>query len=269
MEASQLSTICKEALHLAHRTLKTLKEKGCEEIHDAHVVDISTQGDIAVSEALITFFRKKKIPATVYSEESEKIELGKNPQYTITFDDIDGTDNYHRARQMLPHCTVVTIFDSKNPTFADALVAGIIEHNSETVWLATRGLGCFVNGVRMYTSLKKVLDRRTLVVIDHYASHKEIAQILRIYPQAWIKDFGSDALHLAGVANGIFDAYLCTVHKAHELGAGYLLIREAGGFIGDLKGKDFDKVPYDFNAKYSVIAAATKELAENIITKIK
>ena len=97
---------------------------------------------------------------------------------------------------------------------------------------------------------------------------KDISKLLAIYPESWVKDFSSAAFHLAGISSGLFDAYLSPSQKAHELGAGYLLIKEAGGFLQDWKGKLLDKVRYDFDAKYPIIAASTQELGDIIKTKI-
>ncbi len=264
----QLTQTCLEALLIANNVLNTLGNKGRDEVHDEHVVDISTKGDMAASDALIKFFKEQNIPAILYSEESGRIELSKNPKYTITFDDIDGTDNYHRGKGMLPYCTVVTIFDSPNPSFENALISGVIEHNSKMTWHAIRGNGCYLNGELVKTSERRNLDRRALVIIDHYASSDDISNLVKVYPESWVKDFGSAALHLAGVSSGLFDAYISPSQKAHELGAGYLLIKEAGGFLSDKKGNKLDNLKYDFDAKYSIVAASTKELGEILLSKI-
>lgn len=265
----QLIQICKEALHRAHTAIASLGEAGVSEVHDEHVVDIATKGDRSVSEELISFFKGKGIPAVLESEESGTVELTKNPKYRICFDDIDGTDNYHRGRTVLPYCTVVTILGSINPYFEDVLVAGIIEHNSGHLWHAVKNEGCYLDDVKVKTSGNKTLNRRTLVIIDHYIAGEDISKFLKIYPVSWVKDFGTAAFHLAGISSGLFDAYLSYFQKAHELGAGYRLIKEARGFLEDWSGKPLDKVKYDFNAKYPVVAASTEELGKMLLSKLK
>ncbi len=269
VNVDQLTRVCKNALYTAYSVLKSLGDRGTSEVHDKHVVDISTQGDMTVSEALAIFFKKQTIPAVLYSEESGRTELARNPKYTITFDDIDGTDNYHRGRGILPYCTVVTIFDSVKPSFENALVAGVIEHNSKKLWHAARNDGCYLNGLRVRTSGRRTLDRRTLVTIDNYVSGEVVSKLQKFYMEAWVKDFGSAALHMAGVSSGLFDAFLSPSNKAHELGAGYLLIKEAGGFLTDWNGNKLDKTRYDFDAKYPIVAASTKKLEEIILSKLR
>jgi len=260
-----LADVCRQALLLARQTLTEIGTAGRTEVRDAHVVDISTQGDRAVSAALIGLFEKQRLPAVLLSEETGRRQLHPHPRLTVAFDDIDGTDNYFRGRGLLPHCTVVTIFDSALPRFADACVAGIVEHNSGRLWLAQRGRGCTVDAAPARTSGRTGLDRRCLVAVDHYSSHGAIAQLDNWYSAAWIKDFGSSALHLAGVSSGLFDAYAGSAQKAHELGAGYLLIREAGGCLLDWHGRVLDDRSYDFDATWPVVAAATPALAQSLL----
>jgi myo-inositol-1(or 4)-monophosphatase len=257
-----LESLCLEALSAAHETVVSLGAEGARrEVHRADT-DITTKCDLQVSKRLLDFFREGGTPAVVYSEESGRVELTSKPEYTISFDDIDGTDNYFRGRTLLPHCTVITLFDSPAPKFEDALIAGVIEHRSETVWHAVRGGGCHFNGVKTRTSRKTDPQRDTLVVVDHYASRSEVCRLKPIYDLCWVKDFGSAALHLAGVSSGLFDAYVSFSQKAHELGAGYLLVKEAGGCVRALDDDLLEERTYDFDARYRIMAAASEALCD-------
>lgn len=262
-----LLQICRNALLEARKVLECLSGEGTSEID--HDKDIVTKGDMAVSERLVKYFREQGLPAVLLSEESGKIELAKNPSLTIVFDDIDGTDNYSRGRGLLPYCTAITIFDTHKPLFENAVAAGIIEHNSGNLWLAQKGKGCYLNDNKVSTSGKKKLDKRTLVIIDHYGCADRISKLLDIYPEAWVKDFGTAAFHLAGVSSGLFDAYVHLNQKQHELGAGFLMIKEGGGFLSNINREPLDCMPYDFNAKLPIVAAASQELGETILSRIR
>ncbi|MFH1714383.1 MAG: inositol monophosphatase family protein [Candidatus Nealsonbacteria bacterium] len=263
----QLTQILKKSLDKAHEKLVFLGDKGTLEVHGEHVTDISTEGDIGVSDSLIEFFQKEKVPAVLDSEESGTVKLIENPIYRIGSDDVDGTFNFFRGEGMLPYCTIITIFDSMEPYFGDALVAGIIEHNSGRVWHAVRGGGCFLNDVRVKSSGTKAINRKTLVAVDLYAS-KDVSVFSGISSKVWLKDFGSAGFHLAGVSSGMFDGYLSADNKAYELGAG-LLIKEAGGYLMNWDGTPLDEVRYNPKTSYSVIAAATRELGELLFAGIK
>ena len=55
---------------------------------------------------------------------------------------------------------------------------------------------------------------------------------------AGLRRFGAAALDLAYVAAGRFDAYWERGLAAWDIAAGVLLVREAGGYVTDLAGKE-------------------------------
>lgn len=244
-------------------------EQARNEIRDEHVADISTAGDRAISRALIGFFKASQIPAMLHSEESSRIDFCSSPCYTVVIDELDGTDNFFRGEGLLPHCTVISILAGTTPTFEDTLAAGIIEHRTGTIWLAEKGKGCTLNGALTGSSRNGELNRRTLVAIDHYGSSKEISVLAALHSGAWIKDFGSAGFHLAGVASGMFDAYVTTAQKGHEIAAGYLLITEAGGSLTDFSGQALGTRSFDFDAKYEIIAAGNQTLSRLIVSALQ
>jgi myo-inositol-1(or 4)-monophosphatase len=65
---------------------------------------------------------------------------------------------------------------------------------------------------------------------------KELATIM---PQvAGVRRFGAAALDLAWVAAGRFDAFWERNLSPWDIAAGALLVREAGGYISDFRGKE-------------------------------
>jgi myo-inositol-1(or 4)-monophosphatase len=256
--------IVKEGLALAHALLDKLGRAARQEVADERTVDISTAGDRAVSELLTHYFIQTGIPSVVLSEESGEVHLSDRPEYTVVFDDIDGTDNYYRSEGILPYCTVIAILEGIAPAFSDTIAAGIVEHRSGTLWLAQRGGGTTVNGVPAHASGRPVLDRRTLIAVDHYASESDMPRLGALHRTAWVKDFGSAGMHMAGVASGIFDGYVTTRQKGHEIAAGHLLILEAGGCVTDFSGKPFKDRVYDFSAVYETTACGNEDLADSL-----
>ena len=154
-----LTKICIKALKEANKTIISLNTEGTNEVHNEYPNDISTKGDMAVHKTLINTFKKNHIHAIIYSEEAGEIKLSNNPIYTIVFDEIDGTDNYYRGKNILPYCTVITIYDSLTPKFKDVLIAGIIEHTTSQIWHAVRSEGIYYNDERANTSNNKLLNK--------------------------------------------------------------------------------------------------------------
>ena len=266
----QLLTLTKEALALTHSTLQELGKNAKDEQKGKFIGDIVTSGDVAISEKLITFFKEKGVPAIIWSEESEIIKLTDNPQFIISFDDIDGTDNFFRGENALPYCTILSIFDNIQPTFNDALVAGILVHNTNDVWHAVRGEGTYLNDKPVFTSKKTSLNKkeRAITVVDHYKTEEYITTLFKHYPELWIKDFSCTGMHLVGISSGMFDVFVNPSIPSYEVGAGYLLIKEAGGLITDFEGNELKNETYAFNKTYKFIAAGNKDLLKEILEKL-
>ena len=64
----------------------------------------------------------------------------------------------------------------------------------------------------------------------------------------------------AGVAACIFDAYVTTAQKGHELAAGYLLVSGAGGSVTDLGGRNIKNNAHDFDSTYGIFASGNAHL---------
>lgn len=227
-----------------------------------------TKGDLAISKSLKNFLLTSNIHSVITSEEAGEIFKPKDILWAIYFDEIDGTFNYERG--ILPCTTVISTFDySPNLKFKNAVFAGVLDHTSDRLWYAEKGEGCFLNQKKIQTSKITNLGKKTSVIIDHGPCSKDISRFLDIYANSWVRNVSSAGFHLAGVASGNFDAYICGIQKAHELGAGYLLIKEAGGVIIDFNGNPIGEKDFDFNKTYQIIAASTLELAEKLREKIK
>ena len=115
MNCAEARELAEGALSLAVKTLASLDDEATLEVRGGRVTDISTRADLAVSGALIDFFRKQDAKLVLLSEESGRIELCAHPRYLVAFDDLDGTDNFFRGRSILPYCTVVSVFDGASP----------------------------------------------------------------------------------------------------------------------------------------------------------
>ena len=264
-------------------------EEGKEEVKDDRVYDISTKGDRKLAQSTRDFLKDISFPAVFCDEELGVESLVANPQFTVVYDDIDGTNNSVRGKGTLPYCTAVAIFDKplKCCAYSDVAAAGVLEHRAGNLWLAGRGLGCseleyvhymhnapggYLNShILACTSGKKELDKKTVVAIEGYETGRQIVRFADIFEKAWVKDVSTSALQLAGVACGMFDAFIHPRHKKDELPAGYLLIKEAGGCITDFSGKPLDdkQYVYDADVRTDIVAAATPELNETLRSLIK
>jgi myo-inositol-1(or 4)-monophosphatase len=123
-------------------------------------------------------------------------------------------------------------------------VAGLIYNPAtDEMFLAERGKGAFVNDTRLRVAGRRQLaDSIVACGLPHLGrgdlelNRREMAAVQE--KVAGLRRFGSAALDLAFIAAGRFDGYWERHLSSWDMAAGILLVREAGGFVTDLQGKD-------------------------------
>ncbi len=252
------------ALVLSRQRLTAAGPAGRIRLPDAPTPDISTRADLDIAVALRDYLTAAAPSARLLSEETGTSGGGGSPDLTIAIDELDGTGNWHRGGSLLPFCTAVAVLRGGAPRFSDVLAAGVVEHRSGRTWIAERGAGSWADGARVRASEKERADREALVILDHYGSGAGVGDLTPIHPRTWVKDFGSSAFHFAGVAEGMFDAFVTTGQKGHELAAGWLLVTEAGGTVTDFAGSALGDREFLFSARYRIVASGTQGLGQEL-----
>ena len=144
-------------------------------------------------------------------------------------DPVDGTANFARG---VPHfCISLALLENNKPT-----VGAIYDPMRDELFIATKGHGAFLNGVRMITSTVTDLNLATVEVgwNKRLATPDFVRQLAAVIDAgASIRRAGSGALGLAYVAAGRCDAYVELHINAWDVAAGLLLVTEAGGVVND------------------------------------
>ena len=172
-------------------------------------------------------------------------------EYTWVIDPLDGTTNFlHR----IPHfCTAIGVRKGA------ALLHGVVvDHVRNEEFTASRGAGALLNGRRIRVGQHDRVDDAIVAGGLPFAS---IDAHLDTYSDV-LKDFmrrcrtirrqGAAALDLAYVAAGRLDGFFEIGLKPWDMAAGAVIVREAGGFVGDAAGGD------RFMATGNVVAANSK-----------
>ena len=168
-------------------------------------------------------------------EESGIVE-GKDPAHRWHIDPLDGTTNFLHG---LPHWAISVALEREG-----TIVAGVIyDVAKDELFIAERGKGAFLNNKRMRVSGRTdVVDCVVATGIpsigrrDHPGYLKQLRLVMM--QTSGVRRFGSAALDLAYVAAGRYDAYWEQGLNSWDMAAGALMVREAGGFVGDAYGKD-------------------------------
>ncbi len=161
---------------------------------------------------------------------------GRDPQHRWIVDPLDGTTNFLHG---IPHFAISIALERQGKLSA-ALVHSPI---TDELFTAERGNGAFVNDRRLRVAARPGLADAVVATGmpfrgrgDHPRYLKELAAIM---PEvAGVRRFGAAALDLAYVAAGRFDGFWERDLSPWDLAAGILIVREAGGYVTDLDGRD-------------------------------
>jgi myo-inositol-1(or 4)-monophosphatase len=123
------------------------------------------------------------------------------------------------------------------------VVAGLVYQpiTDESFW-AEKSRGAWLHDRRLRVSSRRHLDESLIATGIPFAGKGDAGQWMKIYgalaPQvAGIRRFGSAALDLAWVAAGRYEGFWEADLSPWDTAAGCLLVREAGGFVSDWKGR--------------------------------
>jgi myo-inositol-1(or 4)-monophosphatase len=196
--------------------------------------DFVTEVDHAAEEAIISILREAYPAHGILAEESGARDA--KADYVWVIDPLDGTTNFlHGFPQ---YCVSIALLHRGIPQ-----QAVVLDPNRNELFTATRGVGAYLNDRRIRVSrVDKLADAlmgtgfpfREVSVLDDY---------LRMFKQmtlasSGIRRPGAAALDLAWVAAGRIDGFWEMGLSAWDMAAGALLVREAGGLVGDLDGNE-------------------------------
>ena len=162
------------------------------------------------------------------------------PRWVI--DPLDGTSNFLHG---IPHFAISIAaqeprLDGKG--WGDVVAALVYQPITDESFWAEKSRGAWLQDRRLRVSSRRHLDEALIATGIPFAGHGNVAEWAAIYgaiaPQvAGIRRFGSAALDLAWVAAGRYDGFWESGLNAWDTAAGGLLVREAGGFVSDWRGR--------------------------------
>jgi myo-inositol-1(or 4)-monophosphatase len=195
--------------------------------------DFVTRADQESEAAILAVIRERFPDHRVLAEEGGGAGLGSG-EYEWLIDPLDGTTNF---LQGLPiYCVSVAC------RRGEELLAGVIEDpEGRNLFSAVRGGGAFWNGRRMRTSAREGLDGAFLATGYPFRALSTLDMYLAIFRDAFrrakaIRRCGAAALDLAYTAAGVYDGFFEFRLSPWDIGAGTLMMREAGGRVTDLDG---------------------------------
>lgn len=168
-------------------------------------------------------------------EESGVVE-GRDKTHRFIIDPIDGTSNFlHGIPQF-----AISIALEREGSLVSALVYNPV---MDETFVAEKGHGAYLNDRRLRVAARKQLSDILVASGAPFMGKEGRKEFLAeldaiISSTAGMRRFGSASLDLAWTAAGRFDAFWERNLKAWDVAAGILLVREAGGVVTDMEGRD-------------------------------
>jgi myo-inositol-1(or 4)-monophosphatase len=173
-------------------------------------------------------------PGYGFLMEERGIVEGTDKSHRWIVDPLDGTLNYLHG---MPHFAVSIALEREGE-----LVAGVVYNPAtDEMFHAEKGRGAWLADRRLRVSGRQHLDESVIATgmpwVGKTGHAKYLKELHQIMPHtAGIRRMGSAALDLAWVAAARFDGFWERGLKFWDIAAGMVLVREAGGFIGEIDG---------------------------------
>lgn len=232
--------------------------------------DVTRRIDMFAEKALEKALDSRNLCARIISEELGDHVYPKDgePEFTLIFDPIDGSTN---AILGIPFFCSSIAYSPKvdHVTFED-LQASVVATIYGKTYYAVKGANAFVDGKKLPRKVKG----KTKCVLSVYtygadSIPESLIQFQREAKKVIVRVLGSIAMELCLAAEGVMDAVIDVrgLISGYDIAGATLILKEAGGIITDLKGKEFrNEVGKRLNI--SLIAALEPELYKRMLSLI-
>ncbi|CDN49207.1 inositol monophosphatase family protein [Neorhizobium galegae] len=195
--------------------------------------DFVSQADLKAEKIVRDELLKARPTYGFLGEESEELK-GTDGAHRWIVDPLDGTTNFLHG---IPQFAVSVALERNGE-----VVAGVVFNPAtDELFTAEKGGGAFMNDRRIRVAARRVLSDCVIGCgMPHLGrgNHgKFLVELRHVMGEvAGMRRFGAAALDLAYVAAGRLDGFWETELSPWDMAAGLILIREAGGFVSDMKG---------------------------------
>ena len=228
-----INIMTKAAYKAGNILIKDFREVENLQVSKKGIGDFVTSADLSSEKTIIKILQKGYPKIEIMSEETNSETNLKKHEKMWIIDPLDGTLNFLHG---LPHFAISMAF-----MVNEEIISGIIYDpiKDELFW-AEKGIGAFLNGKRIRVSarsqLKDSLVSTGIPWKGMESSHKNYLKILEniMKSSSGIRRYGAAALDLAYVAAGRYDAFWEFNLKTWDIAAGALIVKEAGGYVGNI-----------------------------------
>lgn len=211
--------------------------------------------DKIAEDVAVKHLKKSKVDINLLSEEVGIID--NDSEYTIVLDPVDGTRNAYRG---IPFYSVSVAVGKKSLSDVEYGIVKNIPNGD--VYSAEKNIGAFLNNKKLV--VPNVPDKQILSSLSLGKNYSNVA--IDLAKKEKVRSLGSASLEMCMVATGALDYYLVGNEyiRVFDIAASTLILREAGGFVKNVKGKDLD-MDFNLEDRSSIVAACSMDLIKKII----
>ena len=196
--------------------------------------DFVSEVDHAAEDAIISILRDAYPDHGFLGEESGYKD--RDAEYLWVIDPLDGTTNFLHGNPQ--YCVSIALLHKG--TLNQAVV---LDPNRNELFTATKGVGAYLNDRRIRVSKTDKLEDALMGTGFPFREIVNLEDYIRMMRNVMktcsgVRRPGAAALDLAWVACGRIDGFWEMGLSPWDMAAGALLIREAGGLVGDFAGED-------------------------------
>ncbi|MEO1013852.1 MAG: inositol monophosphatase family protein [Pseudomonadota bacterium] len=228
--ASALINVMVSAARKAARGLsRDFGEIDALQVSKKGAADFVTAADLRAERTLFEELSRARPKYGFLMEERGAVEGSDNSNRWIV-DPLDGTTNFLHA---LPQFAISICLERDRQPYAGV----IYNPAADEIFWAEKGEGAWLNDRRLRVSARRDLTETLFATGLPFRGKPGRARALKetdrvLAETAGVRRYGSAALDLAFTAAGRFDAYWEWDLNAWDVGAGIIIVREAGGVVG-------------------------------------
>ncbi len=187
--------------------------------------------------------------------------------FRFVVDPIDGSDNL--ARRLPLSAVTIALLPVSDGIDAHSVTHALIgDPVDDQCYVAGRHDGAFWGGQSLTTSgCTGIAEAMISFELNHWAGNSGVTGLMKA--SRGVRCYGCASRALSLVASGALDAYVDTRNRltAESFLAGLLLVTEAGGYVCAADGRPLATFE-SLTQTTTLVAAATRDLGERIVTKI-
>ncbi len=229
--------------------------------------DISRNIDMVAEKAVLDYFKEAEFECIVLGEECGRVVLSDNSRGYVIMDAIDGSANAVRGVPFF--CSSLAFATGgKLSSITDGVITNLT--TGEMYW-ASKGKGAFLDKRRIYVQDPFEDPTYRIVGINTSGATKELLR--RLDPiftnHNHTRHFGANALEMALFADGLLDVFIDLRDKirVHDIAAGYLVAKEAGGLLVDAHLNPLD-ADLNYDTRISFIAASSRKALDHVAEQV-